>query len=224
MQKVSLILSAALLSAILSSFSFERSEQNSVAIKSSTDRKVKIGKQVWMIDNLNVDKFRNGDPILHAQSAEEWINAGKNKQPAWCYHTNDSVNGEKYGKLYNWYAVIDPRGLAPKGWHVPSDSEWTALVQYLGGWWSAAYKMKSSSGWKDMGNGSNSSGFSGLPGGCRSSYDGHFNSIGEYGYWWSSTECNTVSAWTRHLFSAVNSVFRYNLGKEDGYSVRCLRD
>ena len=79
-----------------------------------------IGSQVWMNKNLDADKFRNGDPIPQAKTLEEWEEFSNKKQPAWSYYENDSVNGEKYGKLYNWYAVNDPRGLAPKGWHVAS--------------------------------------------------------------------------------------------------------
>lgn len=84
---------------------------------------VTIGNQVWMTKNLNVDKFRNGDPIPEAKTDEEWIKAGENKQPAWCYYENDPANGEKYGKVFNWYAVNDPRGLAPEGWHDPTEEE-----------------------------------------------------------------------------------------------------
>jgi hypothetical protein len=86
---------------------------------------VRIGDQLWMTRNLDVDRFRNGDLIPHVKSDEEWIKAGENGQPAWCYYDNDPKNGKKYGKLYNWFAVNDPRGLAPKSWHVPTDEEWT---------------------------------------------------------------------------------------------------
>jgi len=89
---------------------------------------VAIGKQVWMTENLNVDTFRNGEAIPHVKTNEEWIKAGENKQPAWCYCDNDPANGAKYGKLYNWYAVANARGLCPAGWHVPSDDEWTQLT------------------------------------------------------------------------------------------------
>ena len=103
---------------------------------------VTIGTQVWMTENLNVDKFRNGDVIPHAKTVEEWLTAGDNQQPAWCYYKNDSANSAKYGKLYNWYAVNDSRGLAPQGWHVASDAEWTKLTDYLGGAGVAGKKMK----------------------------------------------------------------------------------
>jgi uncharacterized protein (TIGR02145 family) len=94
---------------------------------------VKIGTQVWMSKNLDVSTFRNGEAIPEAKSKEEWAKAGVNRQPAWCYYDNDSKNGKVYGKLYNWYAVNDSRGLGPKGYHIPSDAEWTILTDMLGG-------------------------------------------------------------------------------------------
>ncbi len=112
------------------------------------ETEVKIGKQVWMIKNLDVDTFRNGDAIPEAKTDEEWVRAGEESKPAWCYYENDPKNGKKYGKLYNWYAVVDPRGLAPKGWHIPSDAEWSSLINYLGGNEIAGKKMKSKHGWK----------------------------------------------------------------------------
>jgi len=93
---------------------------------------VEIGEQVWMAENLNVSTFRNGDPIPQARTQEEWKKAGENKQAAWCYYDNNPANGKKYGKLYNYYATSDPRGLAPNGWHIPTDSEWKTLIKYLG--------------------------------------------------------------------------------------------
>jgi uncharacterized protein (TIGR02145 family) len=183
---------------------------------------VKIGSQIWSTENLNVDRFRNGDPIPEAKTKEEWRRAGENKQPAWCYYVNDPKNGEQYGKLYNWYAVNDPRGLAPAGWHIPTDTEWETLENYLGD--DAGNKMKSTSGWKENGNSTNSSGFSGLPGGFRDG-NGPFLSIGSYGFWWSSTESNTNYACLRRLNYTNGNVSRFNYYfKQVGFSVRCLRD
>ena len=186
-----------------------------------TAGEVRIGNQVWMTKNLNVDRFRNGDPIPQARTAEEWARAGENKQPAWCYYENDPANGAKYGKLYNWYAVNDSRGLAPQGWRVPSDAEWTKLADFLGP--DAGTKMKSTGGWAEIGNGTNSSGFSGLPGGGRY-FDGTFNYIGKFGFWWSSSERNTHYAWYRSLTYGSGNVSRLNDDKGYGFSVRCLRD
>ncbi|MBM3161056.1 MAG: fibrobacter succinogenes major paralogous domain-containing protein [Bacteroidetes bacterium] len=181
---------------------------------------VTIGKQVWMTKNLDVATFRNGDPIPEAKTYEEWEIAGENKQPAWCYYKNDPANGAKYGKLYNWYAVNDSRGLAPTGWHIPSDAEWTELTDFLGGEDVAGTKMKSKSGWEEDGNGTNESGFSGLPGGNRYD-DDSFNDIGYNGFWWSSTE---GVAWSRTLGFDDGSVSRFGSGRQSGFSVRCLRD
>ena len=187
-------------------------------------KEVKIGQQVWTAENLHVFNFRNGDPIPIVKSNEEWQKAGENKQAAWCYFDNDSSNGTKYGKLYNWYAVNDPRGLAPKGWHIPSDQEWTDLTNYLGGKEQVGAKMKSKKGWNENGNGTNSSGFSGLPGGLRSSY-GAFDVIGYYGYWWSSTKHDTFFAWNRSLrYYSLVMYAEVSTLREDGFSVRCLRD
>lgn len=106
---------------------------------------VTIGRQKWMTKNLNVDKFRNGDPIPEARTYREWVEAAEDEMPAWCYYDNDTANGEKYGKLYNWYAVSDPRGIAPEGWHVPSKAEWKMLTDYLCGDLQAELKMRKDS-------------------------------------------------------------------------------
>ena len=110
---------------------------------------VRIGNQEWMTRNLGVDRFRNGDLIPQVESDEEWKKAGENGRSAWCYYDNNPENGKKYGKLYNWYAVNDPRGLAPKGWRVPTNEEWTTLINFLGGKEVAGHKMKSDNGWND---------------------------------------------------------------------------
>jgi uncharacterized protein (TIGR02145 family) len=216
MKKISLILSAVVMTAMM------LSSCGGVASKEVT-----IGKQVWMTQNLNVDKFRNGDPIPEAKTDEEWSKAGENGEPAWCYYNNNPDNGDRYGKLYNWYAVNDPRGLAPEGWKIPSDEEWSRLADFLGGESVAGTKMKSTDFWADYrgksGNGTNESGFSGLPGGGRSG-SGSFYNIGYHGSWWSSTEGSSGGAWVRVLGDGSGDVFRDYRGKQNGFSVRCLRD
>lgn len=193
---------------------------------------IRIGTQTWAIANLDVSTFRNGDAIHEARTNEEWVKAGENGEAAWCYYDNDPVNKEKYGKLYNWYAVNDSRGLAPNGWHVPSDTEWATLTFYLGGetltaclggQTDAGKKMKATSGWKDHSNGNNKSGFAGLPGGCRHYY-GSFNHIGSNGYWWSSTQGKISLAWDRGLTSNKGYVNGINYDGRAGYSVRCIKD
>ncbi len=205
--KITTLLFIALLS--ISSFGFSQS--------------VTIGTQTWTTLNLDLATFRNGDAIPEAKTDEEWEAAGANKQPAWCYYDNDPKNGTKYGKLYNWYAVVDARGLAPLGYHIPSDTEWTKLSDYLGGEESAGEKMKRNSGWLNS-NGTNSSGFSGLPGGYRFVEENFFN-VGDYGRWWSASEYDEESVWDRRLFSDYSDLTRSNTsGKNDGLSVRCVRD
>jgi clan AA aspartic protease (TIGR02281 family) len=188
---------------------------------------VKIGDQIWMTKNLDVSVFRNGDPIPQAITDAEWEAAGKKHQPAWCYYNNDPANGAKYGKLYNWYAVNDPRGLAPVGYHIPTDNEWTILIDFLGGKGLADGKMKSpgTQYWQSPNSdATNESGFSGLPGGGREN-GGEFYSGDKYGCWWSSTEYSTsFYAWGRDLHYNGDVVGRYALYKEAGFSVRCLRN
>ncbi len=232
MKKGSLIFSAFLMTAMFVSCSLAIFKQSSVISKSITYEEVTIGKQVWMTKNLNVDKFRNGDSIPHAKTKADWQIAATGHKPAWCYYEHDSTYGAKYGKLYNWYAVNDPRGLAPEGWHIPSINEWVTLFDFLGGAKVAGVKMKSTRGWDahdgGSGNGTNKSGFSGLPGGYCSHTHGFFGFVGKNGGWWTSTSYkeNTKSARYVSLYNSgsdaeSNSSF-YNKG--NGYSVRCLRD
>jgi uncharacterized protein (TIGR02145 family) len=189
---------------------------------------IEIGDQVWMKFNLNISSFRNGEPIKEAKTDEEWEEAGRNKQPAWCYYNNDPANGKKYGKLYNWYAVNDSRGLGPKGWHIPSNYEWgRQLIDYLGGMDGlAGGKMKSTGTmlWKSPNEAAtNSSGFTALPGGFRGR-GGAFNDVGLIGYWWSSSEDNSSNAWLRLLSYDSGDPFLNILSKKFGFSVRCVRD
>ena len=190
---------------------------------------VKIGDQEWQSKNLDVDRFRNGDLIPHAIKDEEWKAARERKEPAWCYYSNDAENGELYGKLYNWYAVNDPRGLAPEGWHLPADNEWTVLTDYLGGKDMAGGKMKSTETafWISPNTGAtNESGFSALPGGLRY-FDGSFSGIKDFAFFWSAAENKENSSWNRYLYNSNRSVLRiYNFldDKSVGASVRCLRD
>lgn len=182
-----------------------------------------IGKQEWMAENLDVSKFRNGNPIPQAKTEKEWIKAAEQGKPAWCYYDLDTNNGKIYGKLYNWFAVNDPRGLAPEGWHIPTDKEWTQLIDFLGGPTKAGAKMKSSSGWIDGSNGTNESGFSGLPAGYRSNL-AEFFFMDQNGGWWSSTEKSSTHAWFRVIFYDAVNVARYNYYKSNGLTVRCVKD
>jgi len=200
---------------------------------------VEIGNQIWMCENLDEMYYRNGDAIFHAESASDWVYAGDNGIGAWCYYNNDAANGEVYGKLYNWYAVNDPRGLAPEGWRVASDNDWKELEMFLG------MTQEQADSWSDRGspvgaklaggydlwtgstlrvhNDFNSSGFSGLPGGYRYN-SGDFNRIRQFAYWWSSTEYSSTSAIHRYLRFNNTIVSRYYYNKRLGFSVRCVRD
>jgi uncharacterized protein (TIGR02145 family) len=184
---------------------------------------ISIGRQIWMTHNLDVDTFCNGDPIPEAKSAAEWKKAGAEGKPAWCYYNNDPSIGSRCGKLYNWYAVSDPRNLCPEGWHIPSDDEWKVLESFLGGAIFAAVKLKSNTGWSYMGNGNNSSGFSALPGGIRyNKADFIYN--GKNGYWWTSTPISDAKALSRFMSSTDGSILTYVYQKKQGLSVRCIKD
>lgn len=183
---------------------------------------VTIGTQTWKLKNLDVDHYRNGDPIPQVQDPTAW---GVLTTGAWCYYNNDTANGTVYGKLYNWYAVNDPRGLAPTGFHVPTDTEWTTLTTFLGGDNVAGGKMKATTGWTTSSGitNTNSSGFTGLPGGFLSN-DGAFYNVGGNGYWWSSSEYSTAYAWYRNLYYSGSGDVWGNGLKVSGFSVRCLKD
>lgn len=182
---------------------------------------VKIGLQVWMTRNLNVGRFRNGDSIPEAETTEEWIAAGLASQPAWCYYDHDPANGPVYGKLYNWYAVNDPRGLSPVGYHVASNDEWKTLIDQVGGYRNAGAALRSSTGW-DMGNGSNSIGFWAMPAGTRDEDD--FSHKGSFSVWWTASEHDSVRAAMVLMSAEDASTSTYNKLKTYGYSVRCVQD
>ena len=182
---------------------------------------VLIGTQQWMQQNLEVVTYRDGTVIPQVTDATAWAGLTTG---AWCYYGNDPSSG--YGKLYNWYAVNDPRGLAPQGWHIPTDAEWTTLSTLLGGTSVAGGKMKTTgiTRWNSPNtSATNESGFAGLPGGYRNG-SGTFYSVGAFGYWWSATEDNSASAWGRKLVYNGGSLYRYDYYEAYGLSVRCLRD
>jgi uncharacterized protein (TIGR02145 family) len=184
---------------------------------------INLGTQSWAAKNLKVSKFKNGDIIPEARTNEEWVNAGREGKAAWCNFGNDRVNDKKYGKLYNWFAVSDPRGLAPEGWHVPGDTEWAVLIDFLGGENVAGSKLKNTSGWLDTGSGSNASGFSALPCGYRN-YNGAFGFFLTDQYFWSSTEDADGKAWYRNLYYFNDKINRNSDPKAVGFSVRCIKD
>jgi uncharacterized protein (TIGR02145 family) len=178
--------------------------------------------QSWMTKNLDVATYRNGDPIPKVTGNAAWaaLTSG-----AYCYYNNDSATyAATYGKLYNWYAVNDPRGLAPEGWHVPTDFEWSTLEDCLGGATVAGGAMKETgtTHWISNSGATNISGWAGLPGGNRFP-SGSFSNVGSTGSWWSSTE-STPNALYRLVGSIGGSITRTSNNKNYGFSVRCLRD
>ena len=170
---------------------------------------IKIGSQEWASEDLKVTKFRNGEDIPLVTDDEKWI---KLKTAGYCITPNGQY-------LYNWYAVNDPRGLAPEGFHVPSDEEWTELIDTLGGKEVAGVDMKTEE-W----GGTNSSGFSALPRGHRNYDDGAFYFENYYSNWWSSSAYGSNFAWFRGLYSDFGSVFRLSSSQRFGFSVRCLKN
>ncbi len=196
---------------------------------------IKICNQIWMDKNLDVATYRNGDPIPKVTDPTEWASLTTG---AYCYYDNDSATyAVTYGKLYNWYAVNDPRGLAPAGWHIPSDAEWNILVKCIdpsadttcsgcsqsttaGG----AMKETGTAHWLAPNTGANNgSGFTGLSSGDRLT-NGTFGYIGYSGSWWSSSVNSTTNAWYRGLYYGDGRIERYDYSKHYGFSVRCLRD
>ena len=194
-----------------------------------------IGTQVWSTTNLDVATYSDGTVI--PQETDQTIWAGLTTG-AWCYYNNDPAYGAIYGKLYNWHAVAGiwdeasktdtslRKKLAPTGWHVPTDTEWTTLTNALGGLTVAGGKMKATSTtlWTSPNtNATNESGFSGIPGGFRIS-SGPFFDIGSFGYWWSSSSSTTTNAWYRYLYYGNGNATRGSGNRKNGLSVRCLRD
>jgi uncharacterized protein (TIGR02145 family) len=186
---------------------------------------VSIGTQCWMKENLKTSKYRDGSAIPTGLDSNSWQNTTSG---AYAVYDNNPANNTTYGKLYNWYAVADPRGLCPVGWHVPSDmpsdAEWTTLENFLGGVTVAGGKMKTTTGWTLPNTAAtNESGFSGLPSGYRF-VNGEFDDIGTGGYWWYSID-SSARSWARGLNHDTASIFSYYGGpKVFGFSVRCIRD
>jgi uncharacterized protein (TIGR02145 family) len=182
---------------------------------------VPIGTQCWFAENLRSDNYRNGDAIPGDLSGTQWAGATSGAQ---AIYLNDASRLAAYGRLYNWYAVDDARGLCPTGWHMPTDAEWTTLSDFLGGEDVAGHAMKSSPSDAPSWNGSNTSGFSALSGGNRHYFNGNFSNEGSNGYWWSSSPNGSNSAWCRLLLSTADFVLRSHIDLRNGCSVRCVRD
>lgn len=186
---------------------------------------VTIGAQIWTTCNLDVSTYRDGTPIPEVTDPTAWaaLTTG-----AWCYYNNNSANEATYGKLYNWYAINDTihGGLAPASYHIPSDVELTSLTTFLGGESLAGGAMKETGliNWFTPNTGAtNSSGFTGLPGGDRN-FDGSFSGMGYYGFYWSSSEFDTTSAIVRSMNYNNDNINRNYVDKTRGFSVRLIKD
>lgn len=198
---------------------------------------LQIGGQIWMVENLKVTHYRNEDAIPHLTNSGDWTSTNSG---AYCVYDNIPANADTYGNLYNWYAVNDSRGIAPEGWHVPTDVEIMELEMYLG----MSQSQANSTGLRGTNEGSklaggadlwnngdlennaefSSSGFSFLPGGYRDRDDGYHIDMGYGGSFWSSNEGSSSGAWGRYLHYDYADVSRHNYYKRHGFSVRCVRD
>lgn len=191
----------------------------------NTYKTIKIGTQTWMAENLRSTTYRNGDPIPEVTDIFEWGNLSTG---AYCNYNNTRNNDTiaTFGRLYHWFTLSDSRNIAPAGWHVPTDAEWTTLITYLGGESVAGGRLKETgtTHWNSPNTeATNESGFTALPGGFRSG-NGSFFGVGDYGSWWSSDEHSTDYAWGLDVYYDDSSVYRYSISKDPGFSVRCLQN
>jgi uncharacterized protein (TIGR02145 family) len=214
-------------------YTYNTSEETVTDIDGNVYQTVQIGNQIWMAENLKVTHYRNGDAIPYV--TDNWFELTTG---AYSYYGHDSTNVEIYGMLYNWHAVDDARGLAPEGWHVPTDEEIMELEMYLGMEESEANgagfrgtnEGSKLAGGSDLWNSSNliddtefgSSGFNLLPGGYHADEWTYY--LGYYCTFWSSIEVTSSSAWTRRVEYTRKDVKRDDYDKHFGYSVRCVKD
>jgi uncharacterized protein (TIGR02145 family) len=182
-----------------------------------------IDTMIWMAENLKTTRFNDGTPIPFISGTIEWSNS---ISFAFCIYSDEISYADTFGRLYKWYTVND-KHLAPKGWHVATDEEWSALTDFYGGEAIAGSKLKESGTehWTSPNSDANNeSGFTALPGGCRF-YSGLFYGINDYGYYWTSTQSpNPTYAWFRKISYNSSSVIRDDDPKRNGYSVRCVKD
>jgi uncharacterized protein (TIGR02145 family) len=189
---------------------------------------IQLGGQEWMAENLKTSTYRNGDAIVTDLSNAEWAGASAG---AWTFYNQEAANSCPFGKLYNWYAAVDERMLCPEGWHLPTTEEWSVLIDLLGGSNQSGGAMKTV-GSIEGGTGfwyapnvgaTNSSGFSGLPGGYRTA-NGNFAEMGYNAYWWTATEVGTSLAWYRGLIEENAYTTGVYISKRSGFSIRCVQD
>ena len=195
-------------------------------IDNNTYSTVTIGTQTWMVENLKTTRYRNGDAIENVTDSVAWC---AKSTGAWCNYRNDANNGANYGKLYNWYAAVDTRNIAPVGWHVASDTEWETLINNLGGDLVAGEKLKEGGldHWLMECNSTNESGFTALPGGWRlKTFNGAFNYIGNTGIYWTNKDAGTggSEAFSFGFDYGASSTMKSSFNKKDGMSIRCIKD
>ena len=199
----------------------------------NTYKTIKIGNQWWMAEDLRTTKFSDGTSVSQMQDANGWLNP----QPYYCIYDNSP---QVPGLLYNWYAVMDPRGIAPEGWRIPTDEDWKELERYLEmtaeetdktGWRGQkegnSLKIEGYEGWDTYGENwpDNASGFSAIAGGCRL-WNGTWGQPGllSTGFWWTSSEHPNEEAWYRHLDYKRSDIFRYHGSKAHGFAIRCIKN
>ena len=186
---------------------------------------VTIGTQTWMSENIKTTKYQNGDLIGSTTTVSLDISNETTPKYQWSYGGNES-NSDTYGRIYTWYAATDNRGICPAGWHLPTDAEWTTLTTYLGGESVAGGKLKETATTRWLSpntDATNEVNFTALPGGYRNQ-NGEYTGIGNYGYWWSSTQNSMISAWNRSMSYGSSSVGRNASYERNGHSIRCVKD
>jgi len=202
----------------------EKAIKNTITdIDGNTYNGIQIENQFWLTENLNVSKYRNGDDIPEVKDKKEWK---KLTTGAWCYYDNNAENGAIYGKLYNWYAVADPRGLAPEGYHIPSSEEWNTMLANLGGDFGAGGKMKEkgTTHWNSPNEkATNQSGFTALPAGTRWEEE-NFNDLGDTAEFWSTTEYNSEVGGSLKVTKSNRNAMLSVSRKKGGSSVRCIKN
>lgn len=195
-------------------------------VEGNTYKTVKINTQTWMAENLKVTKYRNGDSIPKVTEKSKWLIETKG---AYCNYNNtnniDTIN--TYGRLYNWYVLIDNRNVCPDGWHASTDDDWTTLINDLGGEWTAGGKLKEAgfAHWQNPNTGATDiTGFKALPGGYRDNAGNYYN-MGAYGNWWTASEYDATNSVIRYLSYNFSDISRNYLNKKScGFSVRCVKN
>jgi uncharacterized protein (TIGR02145 family) len=204
----------------LSSLVMASSSPNQAADLPPAVAETMIGNQIWMKENLAVSTFRDGSAIPEIVSSNDWRVAGKKRKAASSIYGNDRNSLKKFGYLYNYYAIVDPRGLCPTGWRLPSNADWKQLENTIGK--KAARALKSSTGWPEGKAGTDQFGFSGLPAGFRTQTGAYF--LGNrVAYFWSATVAADDTTTAHMLFDYDDEIFRIQYDKAMGMSLRCIK-